>query len=77
MHREEYLGQEMYIELCDDPIEGWSQAFFDEVVTYYETAPDYANMKDEEAAGPAAALIQSPAGCLPDRHAACLDREPH
>ncbi len=42
-----YIGQEMYIVLCDEVIEaGWSHAFFDEVVTYYETAPDYANMFD-------------------------------
>ncbi len=42
-----YIGQEMYIVLCDEIIEGgWAQAFFDEVVTYYETAPDYANLYD-------------------------------
>ena len=42
-----YLGQELYIVLCDEVIEGgWSHAFFDAVVTYYETAPDYANLFD-------------------------------
>ncbi len=42
-----YIGQEMYIVLCDEVIEGsWAQAFFDEVITYYETAPDYANLFD-------------------------------
>ncbi len=42
-----YIGQEMYIVLCDEVIDGgWAQAFFDEVVTYYETAPDYANLYD-------------------------------
>ena len=42
-----YIGQELYIVLCDEVIEGgWSHAFFDAVVTYYETAPDYANMAD-------------------------------
>ncbi len=42
-----YIGQEMYIVLCDEVIEGgWAHAFFDEVVTYYETAPDYANLFD-------------------------------
>ncbi len=42
-----YIGQEMYIVLCDEVIDaGWAQAFFDEVVTYYETAPDYANLFD-------------------------------
>ena len=43
-----YLGQELYIELCDEQIDaGWAHAFFDEVVTYYETTPDYANLYDE------------------------------
>ena len=42
-----YLGQEMYIELNDELIEGgWAHGFFDEVVTYYEEAPDYANLFD-------------------------------
>ncbi len=42
-----YIGQEMYIVLCDEVIDGgWAQAFFDEVVTYYETAPDYASLYD-------------------------------
>ncbi|HIQ77275.1 MAG TPA: hypothetical protein IAB79_07515 [Candidatus Faecousia excrementipullorum] len=42
-----YLGQEMYLVLCDEVIDGgWAQAFFDEVVTYYETIPDYENLYD-------------------------------
>lgn len=42
-----YIGQELYIVLCDESIEGgWAHAFFDNVVTYYETAPDYANLYD-------------------------------
>ena len=41
-----YIGQEMYIVLCDEGGGPWAHAFFDEVVTYYETAPDYANMYD-------------------------------
>lgn len=42
-----YIGQELYIVLCDESIEGgWAHAFFDNVVTYYETAPDYANLFD-------------------------------
>ncbi len=50
-----YIGQEMYIVLCDEVIEaGWAQAFFDEVVTYYETAPDYANLFDTVIDGAAA-----------------------
>ena len=39
-----YVGQELYIVLADEQAEGWAHAFFDEVVTYYETAPDYANL---------------------------------
>ncbi len=50
-----YIGQEMYIVLCDEVIDaGWAQAFFDEVVTYYETAPDYANLFDTVTDGAAA-----------------------
>lgn len=41
-----YLGQELYIELHDEPVDGWAHAFFDEVVTYYETAPDWEHMSD-------------------------------
>ena len=42
-----HVGEELYIVLADEVIDGgWAQAFFDEVVTYYETAPDYANMAD-------------------------------
>ena len=41
-----YIGQEMYIVLCDEGGGPWAHAFFDEVVTYYETAPDYANLFD-------------------------------
>ncbi len=43
----EYLNQNLYIEISDlGNIGGWSVAFFDEIVTYYETAPDYTTMKD-------------------------------
>ena len=43
----DYIGQELYIVLEDEVIEGgWAQAFFDEVVTFYEEAPDYANLFD-------------------------------
>ncbi len=41
-----FVGEELYIELHDIDVAGWSHAFFDEVVTYYETAPDYANLFD-------------------------------
>ncbi len=43
----DYIGQELYLVLEDEVIEGgWAHAFFDEVVTFYETAPDYANSFD-------------------------------
>lgn len=41
-----YLGETLYLELCDEQAEGWAHAFFDEVVTYYEEAPDYADHAD-------------------------------
>ncbi len=34
-----YLGQTLYIEICDEPGENWGVVFFDDIVTYYETAP--------------------------------------
>ena len=42
----EYLGEDLYIELCDEQVDGWAHAFFDEVVTYYEQVPDYSNNAD-------------------------------
>ncbi len=41
-----HIGKELYVVLCDEAVEGWSHAFFDNLVTYYETAPDYANLAD-------------------------------
>lgn len=41
-----YLGSEMYLVLCDEQAEGWAHAFFDEVVTYYEAAPDVTSLSD-------------------------------
>ncbi len=36
-----YLGQEMFVELCDEVIEGSSaNALFDDVITFYDVAPD-------------------------------------
>lgn len=56
-----YIGQELYIVLCDESIEGgWAHAFFDEVVTYYETAPDYANMYDTVAQSVTGEDVQFP-----------------
>lgn len=42
----DYLGEELYIELHDEEAETWAQAFFDEVITYYEEIPDYENNVD-------------------------------
>ena len=56
-----YIGQELYIVLCDESIEGgWAHAFFDEVVTYYETAPDYANLFDTVAQSVTGEEVQFP-----------------
>ncbi len=55
-----YKGQEMYIVLADEQAEGWAHAFFDEVVTYYETAPDYASLSDTVVDGGPGAEIQIP-----------------
>ena len=44
----DYLGEELYIELCDkESASGWAVAFFDDIVTYYETAPDISALSDE------------------------------
>ncbi|MBP5308935.1 MAG: hypothetical protein J6Z34_07375, partial [Clostridia bacterium] len=51
-----YVGQNLYIELCDEPATTWAHAFFDDVVTYYPTAPDYANGYDEVIDGGQAAV---------------------
>ena len=56
-----YLGEELYIELHDEKIDaGWAHGFFDEVVTFYETAPDYANLSDTVMDGNQAGEIQIP-----------------
>lgn len=55
-----YKGQEMYILLADEQADGWAHAFFDEVVTYYETAPDYANLADTVADGGTGAEVRIP-----------------
>ena len=39
----DHIGEEIYIELHDIAVDGWANAFFDEVVTYYESAPDIDN----------------------------------
>lgn len=55
-----YVGREMYIVLADEQADGWAHAFFDEVVTYYETAPDYENNTDEVLDGGTAAPVNIP-----------------
>lgn len=50
----------MYILLADEQADGWAHAFFDEVVTYYETAPDYANLADTVADGGTGAEVRIP-----------------
>ena len=60
MDLSQYLGQEMYIVLADEQAEGWAHAFFDEVVTFYETAPDYANLADTVPDGVTAEPVSIP-----------------
>lgn len=57
----EHVGEELYLVLADEVIEGgWAHAFFDEVVTFYETAPDYANLADTVIDGGPGEEIQIP-----------------
>ncbi len=43
----ELIGEQLYIELHDVQIDGgWAHAFFDNVITYYETKPDIDNGYD-------------------------------
>ena len=60
MDLSEYLGQEMYVVLADEQAEGWAHAFFDEIVTYYETAPDYQNLFDTVPDGATAEPVNIP-----------------
>lgn len=55
-----YIGQEMYIVLADEQVEGWAHAFFDEVVTFYETVPDYEKNADEVPDGATAEPVSIP-----------------
>ena len=43
-----HLGKTLYIEICDVALEegDWGVAFFDDIVTYYENAPNVAEMYD-------------------------------
>lgn len=38
-----HIGEELYLELHDTGSGAWANAFFDEVITYYGTAPDIEN----------------------------------
>lgn len=46
----DYLNEELYVEICDRAFKegesGWGVAFFDEIITYYETAPIVEDMYD-------------------------------
>ena len=43
----EYIGQELYIELHDTKESDWGIATFDDIVTYYATAPVVADCYDD------------------------------
>ena len=61
MDLSDHIGEELYIELHDEKIDaGWAHGFFDEVVTFYETAPDYANLFDTVMDGNQAGEVQIP-----------------
>ncbi len=55
-----HLGKEMYIVLCDEDVPGWSHGFFDEVVTYYESAPAVADLFDTVPDGVTAEEVRIP-----------------
>lgn len=42
----EHAGKTLYIELCDEGAGPWGFAMFDDIVTYYETAPDLESSYD-------------------------------
>ena len=41
-----HIGKTMKLVLCDDMTGDWGHAIFDDVVTYYEIAPDAENRYD-------------------------------
>lgn len=56
-----HLGEDLYIVLQDEEAEGgWTAAFFDEVVTRYDTPPNVAKMADKVADGGTRASITIP-----------------
>ena len=42
----DHIGETLYIEIADTTASGWAVAFFDDIVTYYESYVDYTAMKD-------------------------------
>ena len=57
----DYVGEELYLELCDEVIDGgWAHAFFDEIVCVYDEAPDYANLADTVKDGGSDATVDIP-----------------
>ena len=57
----DHIGEELYIVLEDEVIDaGWAHAFFDEIVTFYETAPDYENLADTVKDGGSDEMIDIP-----------------
>ncbi|MGN0805630.1 MAG: hypothetical protein ACI4MC_01215 [Candidatus Coproplasma sp.] len=46
MDLSEFIGEELYIELHDMGSGVWALAFFDDIVSYYETVPDIVNGYD-------------------------------
>lgn len=56
-----YLGEELYIVLQDEAVDGgWANAFFDEIITRYDTPPDTARMADKVNDGRTRASITIP-----------------
>lgn len=64
----EYLGNDLYIELCDEAVDGWAHAFFDEVVTYYATAPNYQSLADTVIDGNNSGAVDIPWQLATDHH---------
>ncbi len=67
-----HLGEDLYIVLQDEAVEGgWANAFFDEIITRYDTPPDVAHMADRVSDGRTRASIT-----IPWRMAVDLDPRP-
>lgn len=56
-----YVGEDLYIVLQDEAVEGgWANAFFDEIITRYDTPPDVTQMADKVTDGRTRASITIP-----------------